>query len=50
MELSVAFFVLADNKTVNELKDGADEFILNKYNWKDISAATHDLYQKVLAQ
>jgi hypothetical protein len=25
MELSVAFFVLADNKTVKELKDGANK-------------------------
>ena len=40
---------LCDNEAVvNELKSGAGEFILGKYNWKDIAAATHELYKKVL--
>lgn len=37
-----------DEALVNELKDGADTFILSKYNWKDVAAATHELYKKVL--
>ena len=40
---------LCDNEeVVNNLKNGADEFILSKYNWKDVAAATYDLYEKVL--
>lgn len=39
-----------DAAFVNELKDGVDEFILSKYNWVDIAAATHDLYKRVLAK
>ena len=36
-----------DEELVHHLKDGADEFILGKYNWKDIATATYELYQKV---
>lgn len=39
-----------DAAFVNDLKVGVDDFILNKYNWKDIAAATHDLYTKVLTK
>lgn len=37
-----------DENTVNNLKNGADEFILSKYNWNDVATATHNLYKKVL--
>lgn len=37
-----------DENTVNKLKNGVDEFILAKYNWNDVAAATHNLYKKVL--
>lgn len=36
-----------DEKFVNELKNGADEFILGKYNWNNVADATYDLYKKV---
>jgi len=31
---------------VEELRDGADEFILNKYSWQDVAKLTCELYQK----
>ena len=37
-----------DEKIVKELKNGAREFILSKYNWNDVANATFDLYKKVL--
>ena len=37
-----------DEEIVNEIKNGADEFILSKYNWNDVANATFDLYEKVL--
>ena len=37
-----------DEKIVNTLKDGADEFILSKYNWDDVANSTYELYKKVL--
>ena len=37
-----------DEEIVNEIKNGADEFILSKYNWNDVANATFDLYKKVL--
>lgn len=37
-----------DEKIVNDLKNGVDEFILNKYSWKDVANTTHNLYKKVL--
>ena len=39
-----------DTAFVNDLKDGVDDFILNKYNWNDIASATCDLYQKVMSK
>ena len=39
-----------DVSMTEELKKGVDEFILRKYNWKDIADATADLYKKVLAK
>ena len=33
---------------VAELKKGVDDFILGKYNWKDVASATYDVYKKVL--
>ena len=37
-----------DEQRVAELKSGAAEFILGKYNWKDVAATTHNLYKKVV--
>ncbi len=37
-----------DETLINELKNGADEFILGKYNWNDVANATYHLYEKVL--
>jgi glycosyltransferase involved in cell wall biosynthesis len=37
-----------DERIVNPLKDGADEFILSKYNWDDVANSTYELYKKVL--
>ena len=40
---------MCDNEEiVNELKNGADEFILSKYNWNDVANSTYELYKKVL--
>ena len=39
-----------DEEIVNEIKNGADEFILSKYNWNDVANATFDLYKKVLEE
>ncbi len=40
---------LCDNEAlVNELKDGVDEFILNKYSWNDVATATLELYEKTI--
>lgn len=35
-----------DSALVEELRDGADEFILNKYNWHDVAKSTYELYKK----
>lgn len=35
-----------DGALVERLRDGADEFILNKYSWQDVAKATWELYQK----
>ena len=32
---------------VNKLRDGVDEFILEKYNWNDVAERTCDLYKKI---
>ncbi|MBR4890448.1 MAG: glycosyltransferase family 4 protein [Clostridia bacterium] len=37
-----------DEKIVKELKNGADEFILSKYNWNDVADSTYNLYKKVM--
>lgn len=36
----------SDSSFVEKVRDGADEFILNKYNWKDIAKSTCEIYQK----
>ena len=36
----------SDKALVEKLRDGADEFILNKYSWQDVAKATSELYQK----
>ena len=36
----------ADSGLVEELRDGADEFILSKYSWQDVAKETCELYQK----
>ena len=36
-----------DADLVENLKNGADTFILSKYSWTDVAAATHDLYKQV---
>ena len=38
----------ADEKLVDDLKDGVDAFILAKYSWRDVANATCDLYKRVL--
>ncbi len=35
-----------DKKLVEQLRDGVDEFILNKYSWQDVAKETYELYQK----
>ena len=37
-----------DEELVNELKNGAAEFILNKYNWNDVASSTYELYERVM--
>ncbi len=36
-----------DKEVVNQLKNGAAQFILSKYNWNDVASATYELYKKV---
>ena len=35
-----------DSELVAKLRDGADEFILNKYSWHDVAKKTYELYKK----
>ena len=35
-----------DSELVEKLRDGVDEFILNKYSWQDVANSTYELYQK----
>ena len=35
-----------DASLVEKLRDGVDEFILNKYNWQDVAKSTCELYEK----
>ena len=39
-----------DEAFVNDLKAGADEYILSKYSWDDVASATIELYKKVMAK
>ena len=39
-----------DEEIVNNLKNGVDEFILNKYSWDDVAGSTYELYKKVLTK
>ena len=39
--------LLNDTKTVENLRAGVDEFILSRYNWKDIAVKTCDLYKTI---
>ena len=42
---------MCDDATfVNDLKAGADEYILGKYSWNDVASATIGLYKKVIAK
>lgn len=46
-DLAEKLKLLCENsEAVETLKDGADEFILEKYSWTDVAGATCDLYQK----
>ena len=46
-DLALKLQALCDDRAlVEKLRDGADEFILNKYNWQDVAEATCKLYQK----
>lgn len=36
-----------DSVKVAELKNGVDEFILSRYNWKDIAVKTSNLYKNI---
>lgn len=48
-DLAEKLQMLCDNKElVASLRDGTDQFILNKYSWRDVAATTHDLYNKVM--
>ena len=35
-----------DGELVEKIRDGVDEFILNKYNWNDVARSTYELYKK----
>ncbi len=39
-----------DEEIVNNLKNGASEFVLSKYNWNDVASSTYELYKKVLTK
>lgn len=39
-------FMCDDSELVEKIRDGADEFILNKYSWQDVAEATRKLYEK----
>ncbi len=48
-DLAEKLQTMCDNPMlVNQLKNGADEFILGKYNWLDVADETYELYKKVL--
>ena len=35
-----------DSVLVEQVRSGADEFVLNKYSWQDVAESTCKLYQK----
>ena len=35
-----------DSELVEQVRNGADEFILNKYSWQDVAKSTCELYKK----
>lgn len=39
-----------DEAIINQLKNGAADFILSKYSWNDVANATYKLYEKVLTK
>ena len=48
-DLASKLQMMCDNETyVHELKNGVDEFILNKYSWTDVAASTLKLYEKIM--
>lgn len=38
--------MLSDESCVNKYRDGTDEFILGKYNWREVALETLELYKK----
>lgn len=45
-DLAEKLQTMCDDRTIVEnLRDGADEFILNKYSWQDVAEATCKLYK-----
>ena len=45
-DLAEKLQMLCDDKAlVEKVRDGADEFILNKYSWQDVAKATCELYK-----
>ena len=46
-DLADKLMMLCDSSDVVEkIRDGVDEFILNKYSWSDVAVATLELYKK----
>lgn len=40
--------ICRDERLVNDLKCGTDEFILDKYRWSDAANSTYKLYERIL--
>ncbi|MBQ1186154.1 MAG: glycosyltransferase family 4 protein [Clostridia bacterium] len=38
----------SNEEIVSKLKNGVDDFVLNKYSWNDVAIDTYNLYKKVL--
>lgn len=50
-DLAAKLQTMCNNEAmVQELKNGADDYILSKYNWQDVASATYALYENVLKQ
>ena len=50
-DLAEKLQIMCDNEEiVTNLRNGADEFILSKYNWDNVASATYELYKKVLTK